>query len=324
MSISQLPEAPSHTSPFESIRRVTEAGQEFWSSRSFAAVLGYTDYRNFEVVINKARTACFNSGVRVEDHFVDIAETVTSSNGAQRVVPTVYMSRYACYLIIQNADPRKEIVALGQSYFAIQARQQELSDRNPEDESRLLLRNEIRRHNLQLASAARASGVVEPDDYSVFQNHGYAGLYGGLDAKGIHQAKGLKKSQHILDHMGSTELAANLFRATQTEAKLRRDQVKGKEAANQTHMEVGKRVRETIRDLGGTMPEDLPAAESIKKIENNRRRHLPRPRANSQPQKDRGTHRGCCVPRVFSILASGSELRGSRQRLRLPAGCSGG
>lgn len=144
-----------------------------------------------------------------------------------------------------------------------------------ENEKRLFLRDELAKHNLQLAEAAKEAGVIEPVDYAIFQNHGYMGLYGGLDAKAIHERKGLKKSQQILDHMGSTELAANLFRATQTEEKLRRENIKGKHKASQAHAEVGGKVRKTIRELGGTMPEDLPVAESIKKLEKNNKPDLP-------------------------------------------------
>ncbi len=256
-----------HVSPFERIKRTNESGAEFWSSREFARVLGYSDYRNFEAVIEKAKMACFNSGNRLEDHFVDVTDMVAIGSGAERPVKTILLSRYACYLAIQNADPKKDIVAHGQTYFATQTRRQELEDDRIEDERRVLLRQEIREHNVQLADAAKDAGVIESIDYAIFQNHGYMGLYGGLKQADIHRRKGLTKSEKILDHMGSTELAANLFRATQAEEKLRRDEVKGKAAANRTHRQVGEKVRKTIEELGGTMPEELPTAESIKKIE---------------------------------------------------------
>lgn len=274
--------------PFEQIRRTNAAGNEFWPSRAFAQVLGYTDYRNFEAVIEKARTACFNSGHRVDDHFVEITEMVSIGSGAQRSVKTVMMSRYGCYLVIQNADPSKEIVAVGQTYFAVQTRRQELRDQGKSEQEiekarRLLLRGEMKQHNLKLADAAKGAGVVKPKDYAIFQNHGYMGLYGGLGAQAIHARKGLKKSQQILDHMGSTELAANLFRATQAEEKLRREKITGKENANRAHREVGAKVRQTIRELGGTMPEDLPVAESIKQLEAKPAKAL----GSSEPAKPR-------------------------------------
>lgn len=263
-----------HLSPFERIRHVNEAGNEYWSSRDFAQVLGYADYRNFEQVIEKGRLACFNSGQRVEDHFVEITEMIEIGKGAQRPVKSVMLSRYACYLVVQNADPSKEIVALGQTYFAVQTRRQELAQEELEAERRILLRSEMKKHNAQLADAAKAAGVIEPHDYAIFQNHGSMGLYGGLSAQGIHQRKGLKKGQQILDHMGATELAANLFRATQTEEKLRREKIAGKERANRTHREVGAKVLQTIQELGGTMPEELPPAEDIKKLELRRKKAL--------------------------------------------------
>ncbi len=262
------------TTPFESIRRTNPAGNEFWSSRDFAKILGYADYRNFQAVIESARTACFNSGQRVEDHFVEVTEMVEIGSGAQRPLKTVMMSRYACYLVIQNADPSKEIVAQGQTYFAVQTRRQELSDEELEARRRITIRAELRNHNSQLADAAKGAGVIEPRDYAIFQNHGYMGLYGGLGAQDIHHRKGLKKGEQILDHMGSTELAANLFRATQAEEKLRREKITGKEKANQAHREVGAKVRQTIKELGGTMPEHLPAAESIKKLEAKQKKAL--------------------------------------------------
>jgi len=268
------------TSIFEQIRRVDENGNEYWSAREFAKVLEYVEYRNFIPVINRAKEACLNSGQKVADHFVDMNELIIAGKGAERQVDSMRLSRYACYLIVQNADPSKEVIALGQSYFATQTRLQEIRQMQEynalksEDEKRLFLRNELRRHNSQLADAAHNAGVIDAIDYAIFQNFGYQGLYGGLDAKAIHFKKQLKKSQNILDHMGSTELAANLFRATQTEEKLRREDIKGKQKANQTHYEVGKKVRKTIKEIGGIMPEDLPTAESIKKLEQKENKKL--------------------------------------------------
>jgi len=259
---------------FEQIKRIDEYGNEYWSARDFSKALEYVEYRNFIPVINRAKEACENSGQNVEYHFVDMHELITAGKGSERQVDSIKLSRYACYLIVQNADPSKEVIALGQTYFALQTRLQELTQMEKynaltsENEKRLFLRNELRRHNAQLADAAHNAGVIDAIDYAIFQNFGYKGLYGGLDAKAIHAKKKLKKSQNILDHMGSTELAANLFRATQTEEKLRRENVKGKQKANATHYEVGKKVRKTIEELGGTMPENLPANESIKKLEN--------------------------------------------------------
>ena len=266
--------AGGHLSPFERIKRTNDAGNEYWESRDLADVLEYTQYRNFEGVIEKAKLSCFNSGHRIEDHFADVSKMIEIGKGGRREIKVTLFSRYACYLIIQNADPKKEIVAHGQTYFAIQTRRQELADEHIDEERRVLLREEMRRHNVQLAGAAKDAGVIQPIDYAIFQNHGYMGLYGGLKQEDIHRRKGLKKSQKILDHMGSTELAANLFRATQAEEKLLRDEVKGKDEANRTHREVGSKVRQTIQELGGTMPEDSPVAESIKKIETKQRKRL--------------------------------------------------
>lgn len=253
-----------HHQTFEDLKETNETGMEFWSARKLLKILEYSEYRHFLPVIEKAKEACRNSGHAILDHFEDILVMVEIGSGAKREVPDVRLSRYACYLIVQNGDPAKPVIANGQTYFAIQTRRQELADNEDfqklqEDEKRLLLRNELRAHNKQLVETAQQAGVESTLDFAVFQNHGYKGLYGGLDAQGIHKHKGLKKSQKILDHMGSTELAANLFRATQTEEKLRRERIKGKTKANQTHYEVGAKVRQTIKDLGGDMPEDLPA-----------------------------------------------------------------
>ena len=235
------------SSPFEAIRQTQPNGSEYWSSRDLAKILGYATYRHFEGVIEKARLACINSGQPVKDHMVGTDHMVEIGSGAKRSLKTVMLSRYACYLVIQNADPAKEIVAQGQTYFAIQTRRQEISDEDAENQRRLDIRADLKHHTLQLADAARDARVIEPRDYAIFQNHGYKGLYGGLGAKDIHQRKGLKKSEQILDHMGSTELAANLFRATQAEDKLRREKITGKANANATHREVGEKVRQTIQ-----------------------------------------------------------------------------
>ncbi|MEW7867658.1 DNA damage-inducible protein D [Aeromonas diversa] len=259
--------------PFEQLKQLDERGTEYWSARALSKLLGYSEYRHFLPVLTKAKEACDNSGLPASDHFEDILALVTIGSGAQRELQDVKLSRYACYLVVQNGDPSKPVIAAGQTYFAVQTRRQELADDEAfkqlrEDEKRLFLRNELKEHNKQLVEAAQQAGVATGLDFAIFQNHGYQGLYGGLDQKAIHTKKGLKKSQKILDHMGSTELAANLFRATQTEEKLRRDQVQGKRQANETHFEVGRKVRQTIAELGGTMPENLPTPDnSIKQIE---------------------------------------------------------
>ncbi|MDE6370577.1 MAG: DNA damage-inducible protein D [Duncaniella sp.] len=261
---------------FESIRRLDEDGNEYWTARDISKALGYAEYRNFLPVARKAWSACYNSGVKPADHFVPFNEMVSIGSGAERQIDNIKMTRYACYITVQNADPSKTIVAQAQTYFAIQTRRAEkiLDGKGNEnaltedEQKRLVLRREMSKHNNQLASAAKGAGVSSALDYAIFQNHGYRGLYGGLDANDIRDRKGLTKSQNILDHMGSTELAANLFRATQTEDKLRREGIVGKNNANRIHHDVGAKVRDTIRELGGTMPENLPTADSIKKLEN--------------------------------------------------------
>lgn len=263
---------------FENIKHTNEYGQEFWYARELQQALEYTEWRNFSAVIEKAKTSCSASGNEVDDHFVDVNKMVDIGSGTQREIDDIMLSRYACYLIVMNGDPRKQIIAVGQTYFAVKTRQQELVDNYDqltEDQKRLAIRDEIKRHNKSLAEAAQMAGVETSLDYATFQNYGYMGLYGGLKAQDIKSRKGLKKSQDILDHMGSTELAANLFRATQTDEKLRRENVQGKDAANRTHYEVGAKVRQTIADLGGTMPEDLPTPEkSVKQLAREQEKQL--------------------------------------------------
>ena len=261
---------------FDGIKHVNEYGQEYWLARELQPVLGYKQWRRFEDAIERAKLACRNSGYDPADHFADVGKTIDMPKGAHKTIPDYSLSRYACYLIVMNGDPRKEVIAVGQTYFAVKTRQQELIENYDiltEEQRRLAIRQEMKRHNASLAEAAHQAGVEKPIDYAIFQNYGYQGLYGGLKARDIANRKGLKKGQDILDHMGSTELAANLFRATQTEEKLRREQIVGKANANKAHYDVGKKVRQTIQELGGTMPEDLPTPEkSIQQLEREQRK----------------------------------------------------
>lgn len=266
---------------FDAIRHFDENGVEYWLAREFYPILEYATWQRFVGVIERAKQACFSLNINVDDHFNNTVKMIELGKGGQRQVEDIALSRYACYLIVQNGDPTKPVIAAGQTYFAIQTRRQELNDQEEtfvelsDDQKRLLLRREVAEHNKRLVNAAHDAGVIDARDYAIFQNHGYKGLYGGLGQREIHARKGLKKSQKILDHMGHEELAANLFRATQTEAKLRREGIQGKEQANQAHFDVGREVRETIKRLGGTMPEDLPTPEkSIKQLEREERKRL--------------------------------------------------
>ena len=256
---------------FEDIKHYNEFDMEFWYARELQEILEYVRWDKFGNVIEKAKNACLNSGNNIDDHFSQVGRMVQIGSGAEREIEDIMLSRYACYLIVQNGDPRKEVIALGQTYFAIQTRKQEIQEqfeKLDEDKKRIAIRTDLKEHNKYLADAAKDAGVESGIEYAIFQNYGYMGLYDGLKAQDIHRKKGLGKGEKILDHMGSTELAANLFRATQTEEKLRRDNVQGKDKANEIHYEVGNKVRKTIEELGGTMPENLPTPEkSMKEIE---------------------------------------------------------
>jgi DNA-damage-inducible protein D len=274
-----------HISPFDAIRKVDEqSGDEYWSARELSRILGYTEWRNFSKAITKAQEACRQSKQAVSDHFVEANKMVTLGSGAKRKTEDFHLTRYACYLIVQNADPTKPIVALGQTYFAVQTRRQELADQLaalPEEQKRIILRTEMAIFNAQLAETAQKAGVIQPDDFAIFQDHGYMGLYGGLRENDIHARKNLAQGQRILDYMGSEELGANIFRATQTDAKLKRDQVKTKGKANATHFQVGRKVRQTIKELGGTMPEDLPTP--VKSVQELQQEEIERQQRRLQP-----------------------------------------
>lgn len=245
---------------FEKIKKINEHGQEYWQARELARTLWYVDFSNFAHVIKNAKVACEKSKQPVSDHFSDFTEMVQIWSWAKRGFPSWKLSRYACYLIIQNADPSKKAVALGQTYFALQTRKQEIQQQFLEDQKRVHLRDEVTHHNKKLFSTARWAGVK---DYANFYDYGYLGLY-GMRKKQIIQKKWLQGKDNILDHMNSEELAANLFRATQAEAKIKREGIRWQEQASKAHYAVGQKIRKTIKELGGTMPEDIPAVENIK------------------------------------------------------------
>ncbi len=266
---------------FESIKHISEDGCEFWYARELATVLEYTQWRNFAKVIDKARIACKNSGYDIGDHFAEVSKMVEAGVSSKHVIE-YKLTRYACYLIVQNGDPRKEVIALGQTYFAIQTRRQEVADyfnQLDEDNKRLVVRGDIKQWNQMLAEAAHNAGVITNEEYATFQNAGYMGLYGGLTVAGIHKKKGLKENEKILDYMSSTELIANLFRISQTEEKLKKDGIHTADAANEVHFIVGSEVRGTIERVGGTLPEDMVTPtrsiteierEQIKKLKNSK------------------------------------------------------
>lgn len=285
---------------FDDLRHIDEDGNEYWLARELQSALQYKEWRNFQKVISTAQIACKISQQDVADHFVETIKMVemptkprkkqTADLGfvdlnktKMKPVTDYKLTRYACYLIVMNGDPRKEVVAWGQTYFAVKTRQQELAElyeRLSEDEKRLFIRGDIRQKNMLLAEVAHKAGIITNREYAAFQDAGYRGLYGGLVARDIAENKGLQSGEEILDHMGSEELAANLFRITQTEAKMRREGTDTPAKANAAHYEVGKIVRKAIKEAGGTMPENLPTPDkSIKELESETRRKL-------KPKKD--------------------------------------
>ena len=275
---------------FESIKHVNEYGNEFWYARELQRVLEYTQWRRFADAIERSKLACSNSGYSASEHFADVGKSSPMPHGGVRILEDYMLSRYACYLIVMNGDPRKEVIALGQTYFAIQTYRQEVADRFnqlDEDSRRLVVRGDIKQWNQLLAEAARNAGVITADEFAVFQNAGYMGLYGGMTVDDIHRKKNLEVGQKILDYMGSTELIANLFRISQTEEKLRKDGVDSADTATAVHYKVGSEVREAIEKIGGTMPEDLPTPEkSIAQLEKEQLQRLKRQALDGQLMLD--------------------------------------
>ena len=261
---------------FEEIKHIDEFGMEYWYARELMRVLEYGKWENFEKVIKKAKDACQNTGIDVVEHFPEVRKLSKRANNAEVLIDDYKLTRYACYLIAQNGDSRKKVIALAQTYFAIQTRKQELSEKEysmlTEDEKRFYQRDLTRKGNYSLNQAAKEAGVKNLDK---FHNSGYRGLYNGETADDIAKRKGLRYREDILDNMGSEELIANLFRISQTEQKLKRDKVDTENKANKTHYEVGKKVRKAIADIGGTMPEDLPTPEkSLKQLEKENKKYL--------------------------------------------------
>lgn len=254
----------------ESIKRTAPNGQEYWMARDLSPVLGYSDWRNFKGVLDKAKMACDSSGAYSSDHFVATTDVMTGGKGAQIQRENWYLSRYACYLVAMNGESSKPEVATAQTYFAIQTRRQERFDQLTEDEKRIELRERVRNANRGLAGAAAQAGVQK---YGIFHDAGYKGLY-GMGVSAIKSRKNIPPQEDLLDRAGRAELAANEFRITQTEQKLNREKIQGEESAIQTHHDVGMEVRTTIQKIGGTMPEDLPPEASIKKLKTQRKKQL--------------------------------------------------
>ena len=258
---------------FENIKYIDEYGNEYWLARELQNVLEYAQWRRFHDVIKRSMLACEQSKYEIDEHFAKVGKPIKGGKGSVQVVDDYKLSRYACYLIVQNGDPKKEVIALGQTYFAIQTRRQELLDDEvknlTEDEKRLRLRGQVRDDNKVLNATVYDIGARTSKEFADFHNEGYKGLYNGETVKDIKKRKKLKKNENVLDHMGSTELAANWFRITQADETLKRNKVETLDEANKTHNIVGKEVRKAMIKISGTKPEELPTPDkSIKQLEN--------------------------------------------------------
>ena len=261
---------------FEDIKHIDENGTVFWYARELMPILQYSNWQNFEKIIEKAKISCENSDISVFEHFTDVSKTIKMPKGAEKEVKDYKLTRYACYIIAQNGDSRKKVIALAQTYFAVQTRKQEITEKEysmfTEDEKRFYQRNLTRKGNYSLNQTANKAGVKNFDQ---FHNSGYKGLYNGETADDIAKRKGLRYREDILDNMGSEELAANLFRITQTESRLNKDNIQGEKEANETHYDVGKKIRKAIADIGGTMPENLSTPKkSLKQLEKENSKNL--------------------------------------------------
>ena len=256
---------------FENIKHRDEAGNEYWLARELAPILEYTKWENFQKVIDRAMLACRNSGFDIADQFPEVRKLIEHAKGGKRQITDYRLSRYACYLIVQNGDPRKKIIATGQTYFAIQTRRQEVADyfnQLDEDNKRLVIRGDIKQWNQMLAEAAHNAGIITNEEFARFQNAGYMGLYGGETVEDIHRRKRLQPKQKILDFMNSQELIANLFRISLAEEKIRLERIQDAPAATATHNLVGQEVRQTIKRVGSVLPEKQPTpGKSIEQVQ---------------------------------------------------------
>ena len=276
MELILLKEIDKNNKSFEDIKHINENGVEYWHARELMPILQYSNWQNFEKIIEKAKISCKNSDINVFDHFTDVSKTIKMPKGAEKTILDYKLTRYACYLIAQNGDSRKKVIALAQTYFAVQTRKQEITEKEysmlTEDEKRFYQRNLTRKGNYSLNQTAKKAGVK---NFDKFHNAGYKGLYNGETADDIAKRKDLRYREDILDNMGSTELITNLFRISQTEEKLIRDNIQTEKDANKTHYNVGAKVRKTIKELGGTMPEDLPTPKkSLKQLEKENKKSL--------------------------------------------------